>query len=90
VVWAVPGALEHKARRRMSVRPTLPSWLGRATARASSRRASRRRQHGAAKEGAVWGAPQYASAFGKAANCQTLVSLTPARDEVPVMIGLRH
>src|ERR1700677_374361 len=34
-------------------------------------------------------APQYASALGKAANCQTLVSLTLARDEVPVMIGLR-
>ena len=34
-------------------------------------------------------APQYASALGKTANCQTLVSLTLARDEVPVMIGLR-
>jgi SRSO17 transposase len=34
-------------------------------------------------------APQYASALGKNANCQTLVSLTLARDEVPVMIGLR-
>ena len=34
-------------------------------------------------------APQYASALGKIANCQTLVSLTLARDEVPVMIGLR-
>jgi SRSO17 transposase len=32
-------------------------------------------------------APQYASALGKTANCQTLVTL--ARDEVPVMIGLR-
>src|SRR5664279_5578793 len=32
-------------------------------------------------------APQYASALGKTANCQTLVSLT--LDEVPVMIGLR-
>ena len=29
-------------------------------------------------------APQYASALGKNANCQTLVSLTLARDEVPV------
>src|SRR6202521_2396586 len=34
-------------------------------------------------------APQYASALGKNANCQTLVSLTLARTEVPVMIGLR-
>jgi SRSO17 transposase len=34
-------------------------------------------------------APQYASALGKTAGCQTLVSLTLARDEVPVMIGLR-
>src|ERR1700734_890707 len=34
-------------------------------------------------------APQYASARGKTANCQTLVSLTLARDEVPGMIGLR-
>ena len=34
-------------------------------------------------------APQYASALGKTSNCQTLVSLTLARDEVPVMIGLR-
>ena len=34
-------------------------------------------------------APQYASALGKNANCQTLVSLTLAQAEVPVMIGLR-
>lgn len=34
-------------------------------------------------------APQYASALGKRANCQTLVSLTLARDDVPVMVGLR-
>jgi SRSO17 transposase len=34
-------------------------------------------------------APQYASALGKTANCQTLVSLTLAHNEVPVMIGLR-
>lgn len=34
-------------------------------------------------------APQYASALGKNANCQTLVSLTLARDEVPAMVGLR-
>ena len=37
----------------------------------------------------VGGAPQYASALGKIANCQTLVSLTLARGEVPVMVGLR-
>jgi SRSO17 transposase len=34
-------------------------------------------------------APQYASALGKTANCQTLVSLTLARCEVPVMLVLR-
>lgn len=34
-------------------------------------------------------APQYASALGKNANCQTLVSVTLASNEVPVMIGLR-
>ena len=34
-------------------------------------------------------APPYASALGKTANCQTLVSLTLARDEVPVMVALR-
>src|SRR5271167_798335 len=34
-------------------------------------------------------AAQYASALGKTANCQTLVSLTLARGEVPVMMGLR-
>lgn len=34
-------------------------------------------------------APQYASALGKNANCQTLVSLTLACGEVPVMVGLR-
>ena len=34
-------------------------------------------------------APQYASALGKNANCQTLVSLTLARGEVPVMLALR-
>jgi SRSO17 transposase len=34
-------------------------------------------------------APQYASALGKTANCQTLVSLTLARGEVPVMVELR-
>jgi SRSO17 transposase len=34
-------------------------------------------------------APQYASSPGKMANCQTLVSLTLARGEVPVMVALR-
>lgn len=34
-------------------------------------------------------AAQYASALGKTANCQTLVSLTLARSEVPVMVALR-
>lgn len=34
-------------------------------------------------------APQYASALGKNANCQTLVSLTLAGGEVPVMVSLR-
>ena len=34
-------------------------------------------------------APQYAAALGKTANCQTLVSLTMAAREVPVVVGLR-
>lgn len=34
-------------------------------------------------------APQYAGALGKRANCQTLVSLTLARNEVPVPLALR-
>src|SRR6201981_3049053 len=34
-------------------------------------------------------AAQYASALGKTANCQTMVSLTLARGEVPVMLALR-
>jgi SRSO17 transposase len=34
-------------------------------------------------------APQYASALGKYANCQTPVSLTLASGEVPVMVRLR-
>src|SRR5258707_14415209 len=34
-------------------------------------------------------AAQYASALGKTANCQTLVSLTLACGEVPVMVALR-
>src|SRR5207237_10557601 len=34
-------------------------------------------------------APQYASALGKTCNCQSLVSMTLASREVPVMVGLR-
>lgn len=34
-------------------------------------------------------APQYASALGKNANCQTLVSLTLSSSEVPVPVALR-
>ncbi len=34
-------------------------------------------------------ASQYASTLGKNANCQTLVSLTLASGEVPIMVGLR-
>jgi SRSO17 transposase len=34
-------------------------------------------------------APQYASALGKTANCQSLVSVTLASREMPVMVGLR-
>lgn len=34
-------------------------------------------------------AAQYATTLGKNANCQTLVSTTLARAEVPVMVGLR-
>src|SRR5215204_4214188 len=34
-------------------------------------------------------APQYATVLGKQANCQTLVSLTLARREVPVPLALR-
>jgi SRSO17 transposase len=34
-------------------------------------------------------AAQYALALGKTANCQTMVSLTLARGEVPVMLALR-
>ena len=43
------------------------------------------------KKGTRWVGvtPQYASALGKNANCQTLVSLTLASGEVPVMVGLR-
>lgn len=34
-------------------------------------------------------APQYATALGKNANCQTLVSMTLASGEVPLMLSLR-
>jgi SRSO17 transposase len=34
-------------------------------------------------------APQYATALGKNANCQTLVSVTLASGEVPLMLSLR-
>ena len=34
-------------------------------------------------------APQYASALGKTSNCQSLVSVTLASREVPVMVSLR-
>jgi len=40
-------------------------------------------------ERSVGVAAQYASALGKTANCQTLVSLTLACGEVPVMVALR-
>src|SRR3954449_13332957 len=40
-------------------------------------------------EHSVGVAPQYASTLGKTANCQSLVSCTLARGEVPVMVGLR-
>jgi SRSO17 transposase len=40
-------------------------------------------------EHSVGVAAQYASALGKTANCQTLVSLTLARGEVPVPVALR-
>lgn len=33
--------------------------------------------------------PQYASSLGKTSNCQSLVSVTLASREVPVMVGLR-
>ena len=34
-------------------------------------------------------APQYATALGKNTNCQTLVSVTLASREIPIMVGLR-
>ena len=37
----------------------------------------------------VGAAPQYASALGKTANCHSLVSVTLASREGPVMVGLR-
>jgi SRSO17 transposase len=46
---------------------------------------------GMAKKGtaSVGVAPQYCGELGKMANCQVLVSLTLARGEVPVPVGLR-
>lgn len=43
------------------------------------------------KKGAssVGGTPEYASTLGKQANCQTMVSVTLASGEVPVLLGLR-
>src|SRR5208282_5596529 len=40
-------------------------------------------------ERSVGVAPQYASSLGKTANCQSLVSVTLASREVPVMVSLR-
>ena len=40
-------------------------------------------------ERSVGVAPQYASSLGKTANCQSLVSMTLASREVPMMVGLR-
>jgi len=40
-------------------------------------------------EHSVGVAPQYAGVLGKRANCQALVSLTLAKDDVPVAVGLR-
>jgi SRSO17 transposase len=40
-------------------------------------------------EHSVGVAPQYASMLGKRANCQTLVSLTLARHDIPIAVGLR-
>lgn len=40
-------------------------------------------------ERSVGVAPEYASSLGKTANCQSLVSVTLASREVPVVVGLR-
>jgi hypothetical protein len=49
------------------------------------------RRHRKAEEGPALGRRGSAICFslGQAANCQTLVSLTLARGEVPVMVALR-
>src|SRR3984885_7972959 len=61
------------------------------SARWWQRRRVGNRRYGGAEEGHALGRrpAQYASALGKTANCQTLVSLTLARGEVPVMVALR-
>jgi SRSO17 transposase len=49
------------------------------------------RRHAPATKGShsVGAAPQYAAALGKNSSCETLVSATLVRGEVPLMIGLR-
>ncbi|MFB0490866.1 SRSO17 transposase [Methylobacterium sp. OAE515] len=49
------------------------------------------RRHDSAQEGrdSVGIAPQYATTLGKNATCRTLVSLTLARGEAPLAMGLR-
>ncbi len=62
-----------------------------ATSRCVGRQRRKLAYNGAAEEGenSVGVAPQYASALGRNANCQTMVSVTLARGEVPVMLCLR-
>ena len=60
------------------------------SARWWQRRRVGNRRYGGAEEGQARSASlRSASALGKTANCQTLVSLTLARGEVPVMVALR-
>ena len=71
-----PLEVDSSARPRNSSAAPTPSW--RSTTRPwSSKGAVGRRAH------------QYCGQLGKPANCQVLVSLTLARREVPVCIGLR-